>query len=239
MYQPKLPANVELLEWVGPTDLRYVESGLIHCTRVPNEATQTQPAPTVVMLHGWSGDEGSMWIFKRVLPKHVAIFAPRAPIVLANDGFVWFEEMKLQPTPVSMKIALEKLERFLASLPRLYPIDPTRLVLIGFSQGAFISNAFTMTHPYDVMGVVSLAGAMPKMPQVEYHPRLLAGLPVFIAHGIRDNAIPLSAAQQARDTYTELGADVAYGEYPVAHKMNPQAIKDLKIWLAKLFPEQR
>ena len=81
-----------------------------------------------------------------------------------------------------------------------------------------------------------LVGAMPPVPEDVGHSSLLAGLPVFIAHGSRDEIIPVSAAQHTRDAYSELGADVTYGEYSTAHKVNAQAMKDLKAWLAKLFP---
>jgi phospholipase/carboxylesterase len=178
-----------------------------------------------------------MWIFKQTLPAGVAAITLRAPLELAGGGFVWFKGTNLRPGPDALDSALNKLEHFLTALPRVYPVDPTRMILMGFSQGAFMGNAFVLTHPYDAIGVVSLAGAMPQLPEIEYHANLLAGMPVFIAHGIRDEAIPVSAARQTRDTYSELGADVTYGEYPVAHKMNPQAMTDLKVWLARLFPE--
>jgi phospholipase/carboxylesterase len=63
----------------------------------------------------------------------------------------------------------------------------------------------------------------------------LAELPVFIAHGTRDEVIPLSAAQKACQTYKQLGADVTYGEYNVAHKMHVQAIRDLRQWIKQIF----
>lgn len=238
MYKPKLPDNVNELTWVGPDNKICAESGLIHCIRLPEAASKTQPPPLVVMLHGWGGDESAMWIFKQALPKHVAAVAPRAPLPLNGEGFVWFEETHLSPASGSLEVALEKMEHFMASLPQLYPVDPTQMVLIGFSQGAFMGNAFTLTHPFDVVGVASLAGAMPDMPAVDTHPDLLAGLPIFVAHGLRDNIVPVSAARQTQAAYQKLGADVTYGEYSAAHKMALQAIKDLKTWLAKLFPPQ-
>ena len=62
----------------------------------------------------------------------------------------------------------------------------------------------------------------------------LAGLPVFIAHGTRDETVPLSAAQRTRDIYRRLGAVVIYGEYSVGHKANPQEMTDLKKWVSRV-----
>ena len=236
MYKPTLPKNIKSLKWIGPDDVASGKSSLIHCVYIPKEATQAKPVPMVVMVHGWGGDESAMWIFKQTLPFGVAAITPRGPVALNGQGFVWFEEPKLGSRPESLEGAVNILEGFLASLPGLYPVDPTRLVLIGFSQGAFLCNAFTVAHPSSVLGVASLAGAMPSVPEDVGHSSLLGGLPVFVAHGIRDETIPVRAAQQTRDAYISLGADVTYGEYSVAHKMNTQAMKDLKGWLARLFP---
>jgi phospholipase/carboxylesterase len=236
MLPPKLPCKVEPLQWAGPEDPLLVETGLVHCASIPPEATPASPAPLVVMVHGWAGDEASMWIFKQTLPSHVAIVTPRAPITLTDGGFAWFNYngSRSKPVPGSLEKGLLKLERFIENLPCHYPVDPTRLVLMGFSQGAMISNAFVYTNPDRALGVASMAGAFPPIIQGEPHDNWLAGFPVFIAHGTRDDVIPVEAARQARSLYQALGADVTYGEYPAAHKMHNRGMTDLKQWL-KLF----
>jgi len=172
-----------------------------------------------------------MWIFARLVPPGAAIVTPRAPIDLASGGAVWFHhnDSDYQPDTASLDEAVSRLEHFLACLPRLYPIDPARIALIGFSQGAMVVNILVLTRPGRVIGVASLAGAAPALPLVSGG---LGELPVFVAHGNRDHLAPVSAARRARETYTRLGADVAYGEYSVGHKMSSQAMKDLQAWLA-------
>jgi phospholipase/carboxylesterase len=181
-----------------------------------------------------------MWIFKQAIPYGVAIITPRAPLDLRNGGFAWFEyqRSRFQPDPDSLAAALELLERFLESLGLYYPVDPTWRVLIGFSQGAMMCNAFVYDHPLEAVGVASLSGAMPPVYEEEPRTNLLSGLPVFIAHGQRDEVIPVEAAHHAREVFVSFGADVTYGEYPAAHKMHLEAIKDLKKWLARFFPGQ-
>lgn len=239
MYKPKLPANVKPLDWISPEHPNAAQSGLVHTVHIPPQATQARPAPLVLLLHGWGGDESAMWLFKQTLPRGVAAVAPRAPIRLDSGGFVWFtyENSRFQPHVDTLEAALEKLSQFFASLPRLYPVDPTRAVLMGFSQGAAISTAYIATHPDSAIGVVSLAGGVLQLPNVNPHPGLLAGLPVFITHGTRDDIVPLSAAEQTRQYYTQLGADVTYNQYPTGHKITTDGMKDLKAWLARLFPK--
>jgi len=236
--QPKLPRKVEPLTWAGPDDLVYAETGLIHCAYIPPGATAANPAAVVVMLHGWAGDETSMWLFKQAIPPNVAIITPRAPFALEGGGNVWFPyqpEARAQPHPDLLESALTSLQQFLARLPRHYPVDSTRLVLLGFSQGAMVGNAFIFLHPESALGVVSLAGAVPPVFYEEAQFNLPAGISVFIAHGSRDQVIPIEAARQARQLFSAAGADVTYGEYPAAHKLHLQGIKDLKKWLARGF----
>jgi phospholipase/carboxylesterase len=233
MDQPKLPAGVQ---WVGPEAEAYAASDLVHAIYLPVAATKSRPAPLVVMVHGWAGDESVTWVFKQTIPPEAAIITPRAPLQLPEKGFAWFQyqdKTDFVPDPETFTEGLHRLEQFLTSLPALYPVDPARLILMGFSQGAMISNALALTQPERVKGVVSLAGGIPQAPELLQSSTPLDGLPVFIAHGTRDETVPLSAAQQARDIYSRQGAKVTYQEYDAAHKMSSQGMKDLKEWLAE------
>lgn len=176
-----------------------------------------------------------MWVFARLIPPGAAVITPRGPVDLPQGGAAWFEygASWARPKPDSLLAGLEGLARFLTCLPALYPVNPARLLLVGFSQGAMLSNALAITRPKMVCGVASLAGAVPPLPFAALRADLFAGFPVFIAHGIRDQTIPLSAARQARDAYLRLGADVTYGEYSVGHKMNTRAMNTLQAWLGQ------
>ena len=207
---------------------------LVHRAKIPPEADPNRLAPVVVMVHGWLGDETVMGIFKRTVPPGVAIISPRAPFAL-NGGYIWYQRDRgqLQPEPDSLWAGRDHLDEFLANLSQQYPIDPKRLVLMGFSQGAALCNTMALTQPGRVMGVASLAGLIPEIVTETAHPDL-GGLSVFIAHGTRDETVPLAVARQVRELYTRLGAQVTYGEYPTGHKLTSQGMADLKQWLAKI-----
>lgn len=189
----------------------------------------------VVMLHGWGGNESSMWIFSRLIPPGTAIFTPRAPIELSTgSGAVWFRHAgsRLHPHPAGLQESVTRLGHFIASLPRLYPVDPARLILLGFSQGAMVGNTLTIAQPGTTMALASLAGTVPAGETITYRPNTLTNLPVFMANGKKDTLIPLELARQSRNTLEQLGATVTYGEYSVGHKVNNRALDDLQHWLA-------
>ena len=235
-HTPNLPKNMEPVDWAGPDCHEAVSSGFVHCVRIPPDAGDDNLVPVAVMLHGWGGDEGSMWIFRQAIPPGTAIITPRAPLDLEDDGYAWFyRDNPLHLTdPESLVETIEKVDDFLTQLPQLYPVDPARLVLIGFSQGAAVSNSLVMARPELVAGVALLSGMGFQLPELIPQVMSLAGLPVFIAHGTRDEIVPLSAAQEACETYQQLGAEVTYGEYNVGHKMHTQGIKDLRAWVEEV-----
>ena len=88
--KPDLPKNVGSVDWAGPECHEAEAAGLVHCVRLPQEASTAHPVPVLVMLHGWGGDEASMWLFKQVIPPGVAAITPRAPLHLDDGGYAWF-----------------------------------------------------------------------------------------------------------------------------------------------------
>src|SRR5512143_3028448 len=51
--------------------------------------TTHKPAHLMLLLHGFTGDENSMWVFARDLPRQYWMIAPRAPHFTEPSGFSW------------------------------------------------------------------------------------------------------------------------------------------------------
>ena len=47
------------------------------------------PHPTVVMIHGYLGNEDVMWVFSQTLPKDWLLVAPRAIVQEKEHSFSW------------------------------------------------------------------------------------------------------------------------------------------------------
>ena len=56
------------------------------------------PHRVIVMLHGWTGDVNSMWVFTNRLPMNAWIIAPQAPFASTRGGYSWRDE-QLRPAP--------------------------------------------------------------------------------------------------------------------------------------------
>jgi phospholipase/carboxylesterase len=202
---------------------------LVHRARVP-EVSGGLRLPAVIMVHGWQGNENVMDIFERAVPQGTIIVSPRAPVDVAADSYGWFRPEDGEP---SFLAGLEALRSYVRQLPEAYPVDPERILLMGFSQGASMSYALLSKEPELMMGVAGLAGFVPEPARQWLTPGRLAGKQVFIAHGVADETVPVEQARAARDDLSRAGANVAYHEYEaVGHKLNAQGMRDLTQWLA-------
>lgn len=193
-------------------------------SRVPDSIIN---APAIILVHGWLGNENVMWAFEQYLPKEAAVFAPRG-LFAAEGGFGWWLTDDYAAT---FEQGIAALREFVSGVRAAYPVDPARVVLVGFSQGAAASAALLLKEPALACGVALLAGFVPRIAHEWAKTDRLAGKRVFIAHGVDDTTVPIDDARSARDVLTAAGAQVTYGEYPVAHKMNPAGLRALRQWL--------
>ena len=142
MSKPNLPQNAGPVDWAGPECHEATTSGLVHCVRLPQEASLAHPAPVMVMLHGWGGDEGAMWLFKQIISPGVAVITPRAPLDLGDGGYAWFyrnDPLHLTD-PDSLMDAIVKLENFLKShIAPSSPPQPCSITITGAGRAKLAS----------------------------------------------------------------------------------------------------
>ena len=218
-------ANGPRLVAEGPT----VEAtGLIHRVAEPDGPG---PHPTVVMLHGRSGDENAMWIFSRALPENWLVVAPRGIKPDPGGGYAWHPRQRDEWPPLPrFDDAVEAVATFIRSLPLLYDTDPNRTYLMGFSQGAATSFATAMCHPGLIQRIAGLVGFVPVECDAAVETKVLRELPIFMAVGKEDPFIPYTRAFGCAQTLRDSGADLTYREYDTGHRLNAQGVRDLKAW---------
>ena len=183
------------------------------------------------MLHGQGGDEDVMWVFAPTVPDGWLVVAPRGPVAAPDGGFAWHRrERDVWPSLADYDPAVSVLARFVDALPSLYGADPTRIYLMGFSQGAATSYATALQRPGVILGVAGLVGFVPTACDEVVTTLPLAGLPIFMAIGRRDPLIPLERAREVARLLAAAGAVVDAREYDVGHKLSPQGMRELTAW---------
>ena len=205
------------------------QTGLIYRVRrgQPHDAL-------IVMLHGLSGDENVMWIFDHALPREATVIAPRALYASEFGGTSWARSVVRDDLDeVDFQAALERLSRFVREVIALYQVDPQRVIIMGFSQGAALSYAYSLAHPEMLRGVIALAGFLSHPERNEVKSK--DALPHYlIIHGTHDEAVPIDRAREARSVLEGRGAIVEYHEHHVGHKVSAQGMKEIARWIKQI-----
>ncbi len=192
----------------------------------------TKPSPRLLLLiHGFTGDENSMWVFARDLPTSYWVVAPRAPYAAAQGGYSWrlpqFETLN-QFSLEQLRAAAEALIRLVDEYSASSKLEASTFDVMGFSQGAAMSSLLAFLHPERIRKVGILAGFVPGGLEelVSQHP--LAGKPFFVVHGTKDQMVPIERARASIKVLERAGANVTYCEDEVGHKVSVTCLRALK-----------
>jgi phospholipase/carboxylesterase len=186
------------------------------------------PYPVLVMLHGWTGDENSMWVFTSRLPSDYMLIAPRALYPSALGGFSWVPS-QYQPAPGidDFQLAIRELNDLLN--PDHFPEgDFNKIRLMGFSQGTALLYAYAFLQPDRVVSLAGLSGFLPAGTELLAGARPLAGKAAFVAHGTFDELVSVERARHAVDVLEQAGARVSYCEDEVGHKLSASCFRGLE-----------
>jgi phospholipase/carboxylesterase len=188
----------------------------------------------LVLLHGWTGDENSMWIFTRGFSPDYWMMAPRAPHDANPNGFSWrplqastFGQPNLEMLlPAAMRL-INLIDEYSASVK----LDALQFDLIGFSQGAAMVNLMGILYPHRVRKMGVLAGFVPAGLEKLIQQKPLAGKRIFVAHGTQDQMIPVDRARASMELLEQAGAQITYCEDEVGHKLSVNCLRSLETYL--------
>ncbi len=108
-----------------------------------------------------------------------------------------------------------------------------RIVLGGFSQGGAMALFAGLRQPAALAGVLCLSGYL-LLPATLAAEGTAANrsTPIFAAHGTADPMVPLERAAAGRKQLVEAGYPVDWREYPMAHEIIAEELRDIGRWLA-------
>ena len=184
-------------------------------------------ARSMLLLHGWTGDETVMWIFTAKLPSNYWLFAPRGQVESGGGGYGWLPHTGSLPMLDDFtRPARDLIDAFQqwsedTGAPQS-PVD-----VMGFSQGAAMAYALAAFYPDRIGRVIALAGFLPEVDALPGRYDALRGKHVYIAHGTRDETVPVERSQTAVRVLGEAGADITYCESDVGHKLSADCLRGL------------
>ncbi|MFC2110012.1 alpha/beta hydrolase [Bacteroidota bacterium] len=207
------------------TVLEYIE-------RLPTTSS-SEPAPLLILLHGYGSNEQDLFSFSDELPDEFHIISVRAPQNLGFNSHAWYsinfdaDQNKFSDLEEA-RTSLDKISLFIDEIVSSKNVDATKIFLLGFSQGAILSYALSL-NTNKVQYVVALSGYLNE--DLLVNKGANSSVDYFISHGSVDQVIPVEWARKAPKYLTEFGIKNCYKEYPVGHGVHPLNFYDLKAWL--------
>ena len=207
--------------------------------------TGIKPDAAVIWLHGLGADGHD---FEPIVPElrlpgtlQVRFVFPHAPIrpVTLNQGMrmrAWYDIAQLGGGPEDeagiresgsavQQLIQEQINR---------GIDTPRIVLAGFSQGGAIALHTALRYSAPLGGVLALSTYLPLAAKLkEEMKEANRNLPLFMAHGLYDDIIPLRRAEQSRKILLDAGYDVEWHTYPMPHSVCAEELVDIASFLVK------
>lgn len=191
-------------------------------------------APALVVLHGLGSNERDLFSLGQAVAPEAIVIGLRAPLVRGPDSFSWFPVQFTPQGPVHDVAEAERsrvrIIEFVRALKTDPSIDAERITLLGFSQGAILSEAVALTEPGLINRAVLISGrTLPELKpvQAQRRPRVL------VLHGTRDMVLPYENGVTTNEVLTSAGYDVEFKSFEAAHEVTGPMIETMRTWLSR------
>ncbi len=187
-----------------------------------------RPSQLILLLHGWTGDEDSMWIFESRLPKEAMLIAPRGIYSTPWGGFGWQKQIDRNwPLIEDFYPAFEVIHQVINSK---YILDEyiENISFVGFSQGVALGLSFLILNPAIFHSAAGLSGFVPNDVEKYIEGEPLEGVNIFLTHGTRDKLVPVERARETVEILRNASGKVTYCEDDVGHKLSAACFRSLE-----------
>ena len=210
---------------------------------------ETGPAPQacVIWMHGLGADAHD---FEPVVPivqpdsgRAVRFVFPHAPIrpVTINAGMqmrAWYDliaatrdapedEAGIRASAVGIEALIQR--------ERDSGIATNQIMLAGFSQGGAMALFTALRYAEKLAGVLALSTYVPIAHMVAAEiSEANIGMPIFMAHGQSDDVVSFNFARRSRQRLNQMGYEVEWHEYPMAHSIIPEELQHIKSFLERV-----
>ena len=197
--------------------------------------------PLLLALHGMGmRAETFAERVRPALPPGVALAVPQAPLPYETarpDGsrtirHAWYVYDGGSPEfRARLHRAADLVRELRAAVLAGRPLDPARVVLLGFSQGGYLAAVAALRDPRSWRGL-AVCAARVKDEMLAAELPAARGFPVLLAHATGDASIPADALARGRAALHAHGAAVTAAEVPGPHAFGDGMAAAVRAWLA-------
>ncbi|WP_298906056.1 alpha/beta fold hydrolase [uncultured Aliiroseovarius sp.] len=162
------------------------------------EAASGTTKSVVVFLHGYGADGADLLGLADPLSQHMpdtTFIAPDAPEkCLGNPmGYQWFpipwlDGSSEEDSMRGVEMATGDINAFLDQVLEDEGIEPSQLIVFGFSQGTMMSLRVLPRRDEPIAGLVAFSGRMLEPDQ--FAENVVSKLPILLVHGDQDDMVP-------------------------------------------------
>lgn len=213
-----------------------INSDLKYLVNLPT--VKTERPPVIILLHGYGANETDLFDITKSFDGRFISFAVQAPSCV-DGGCRWYD-IEWQSDSVKshnytqLKSSEKKLFQFISSACKTYKADSSKVMIIGFSQGAIMAYDMLLSKPEKIKAIVALSGKLLaetktiKLGKVKPEEKNC-----FIAHGYSDNVIKPKHADEAATYLLTQKFKVEKKLYEMPHSICGDELNDIKRFLVK------
>ena len=194
------------------------------------------PSQSIFFLHGFGSNMQDLFGLSPLFNQNWTCVSLQASIPVQYNGWAWaeldFQNIGKLPKPDQMKIHQEKAFESIEHCIKKLDLDPNRINLLGFSQGASLSIYSGLKNPNSFNSVVALSGFFPvKEISLEVDREAVRGLELFMGHGRLDPVVPIGLGHDTKNGLIDIGVNPNYNEYDSEHTISNECLNDILKWL--------
>ena len=184
----------------------------------------------LLLLHGTGGNEDDMLSLGREIDPDAAVLSPRGK-VLENGAPRFFRRLAEGVfDEKDVVVRANELADFIGAAAAHYKFDASRLVAVGYSNGANIAAAILFVRPTAFDRAILFRAMVPLSDPPESD---LTGKSILISAGQDDPIIPLENSERLASLLRAAGAEVTLQVQPASHGLVQQDLAVAKRWLGR------
>lgn len=215
-------------------------------TQLPTVEINPEAAPVavVIWLHGLGADGHD---FEPIVPelrlpaalpvRFVFPHAPEMPVTAfgGQRARAWFDFSMGGATdlPGLKKSVFQVRDLIQNEIDNGTPSE--RILLAGFSQGGVLAYETALYYPKRLAGILALSTFLASSEGLGSGKAAVnAQIPILMCHGHQDMVLPIALGKSAHTALSDAGYAVEWREYPMAHEVCREEIREISGWLQRV-----
>lgn len=243
--------RITLLERQFGETLYLSSQKAIRCRlHLPEKFDSKKAYPLVLALHGHGSRAENMATVFTLLKKPNFIFvAPQGAYDAARQNLSNIEQRSWTMATRDTVLWAQNDAATIASIVSMVDQVKMRYVvssvfILGFSQGAAMAYGVGMCHPDKIDGLICFGGRLPETGHSysffsDEQFEAAKALPIFIAHGRKDQAIAFDAGVASKKRLQERGFDVTFYAFDGGHGIEADAIRKAHKWISRIANQEK